>query len=505
MKRLNKNYKAQAANLGLLACCIFLLASIGGCKKETMGELEDVAKNIAEYLSSSVGKGTAVYLGETSLKNKTDYPAALPIFLKEKASGSVTIKASIDKSLIKIYDSLYHTKSLDFPDNAFVLANNGTLTIEQGQVESKDSIKLLLNNGTGMEKNVVYVVPVRLDAQSAQSNLKSKYIFLKMHLFADYVKAKMDVFKSATNFTPSINRLKPYLYGSLRNTRTNGVDNAANAISFSSKIGHLLEKDVQVKIRPLRSQSALDMVNKDKYINSVWIPEDAYKIVKDLTKIKANSFNSLDSFKVQIDFAKLKELPGDKSYMLAVEIENETNKDNILPDTVNSLHRVFINIYHKNIVRGNTEAASAALTGNKIDRSNWKITASTTDQSFVASNLLDNKVSTYWRSAEKMPQELVLDMGTSATVQGFQMTPQYNDTWESFLRVKTYVSNDGNTWEFQGDWIGTSVSWDSDVNKPDIKNLKYKTPVTGRYFKFEIVEGASSKTAMAELNAIQGQ
>src|SRR5690606_16872905 len=111
MKTIYIKYKPYTINFGLLACFLFLLASIAGCKKETMGELNDVSKNISEYISGSVGKATAVYLSETSLKNKTDYPAALPVMLKENASGLVTIKSSIDKSLIKIYDSLYHTKS----------------------------------------------------------------------------------------------------------------------------------------------------------------------------------------------------------------------------------------------------------------------------------------------------------------------------------------------------------------------------------------------------------
>jgi hypothetical protein len=48
--------------------------------------------------------------------------------------------------------------------------------------------------------------------------------------------------------------------------------------------------------------------------------------------------------------------------------------------------------------------------------------------------------------------------------------------------------------------LAGSVYWDSSVENPDIKTLRFINPVQAKYFKFQVMEASNGITAIAEIN-----
>lgn len=70
--------------------------------------------------------------------------------------------------------------------------------------------------------------------------------------------------------------------------------------------------------------------------------------------------------------------------------------------------------------------------------------------------------------------------------------------------MEVYSSTNGTTWKLEGYYVGTTTSAGSTVANPDIKNVRFLTPVTARYFKFNITKTTDGSYAgMAELNALE--
>jgi hypothetical protein len=280
----------------------------------------------------------------------------------------------------------------------------------------------------------------------------------------------------------------------------NGVDDASKNVSMSVKLMQSINVDVTAEAIEDRSLVSLDFFNKKRNAKSKLLPEGSYKIVKNKATIKANQWSSQDSIKVEIDYDKLEATIGNETYVLIMKIDNSSDKELLAPDTVEMANRAFIEINHK-IIDTKNIISNDGLTGKDMDRSRWTATSSGNfDTETTASKVLDGKGDTYWRSPRVMPQDITINMGDSKLVKGFSFTPQYNDSYDNFREVKVYSSQDGQTWDFQGYFLAGSVYWDSSVENPDIKTLRFINPVQAKYFKFQVMEASNGITAIAEIN-----
>jgi len=473
------------------------------CKKENLGKLGEVSKEFSQYSYSSTGEAVATYIGKTAIRNETTFAAYFQAQLKDPSAGTTKIKASIEQDLLSIYDSLFSVKSLTFPDKAFKLRSEGEIVIESGKLVS-DSVKLDLLDATGLIPNSVYVIPIKLTVESGSAVLKGKYIFLKMKIVGRYVLGSMESFSNETNFYNSSFGL-PYLLGQFQNTSINGINNASKNLSISIKINESVPKDLLAEIIPDQSKSSLDFFNKNRGGNAKLIPENAYKIVKNRASIKANEYSSQDSFKIEFDYSKLQETSDSTSYLLILKMDNTGNPDLLVSDTSKMANLAFIQIKNKIISTGNVASTNDGLTGSTMLRTKWIVSSSggNEDKENPGSNVLDGKISTFWRAAKPSPQDLIINMTDEYTVKGFLFTPQYNNMYESFNQTKVYSSKDGKTWEFQGYFLAGYTNYESSAEKPDIKTLRFIKPVQAKYFKFQVIDAGYGNPAIAEINAIQ--
>ncbi|WP_099370203.1 BT_3987 domain-containing protein [Sphingobacterium sp. 1.A.5] len=477
-----------------------LLFGLISCKKENLGPLEDISKDISQFPSSITGEATATFVGLKVIQSVTNAAPYTQVQLKDVTSSPVKVKAVIDTTLFPYYEELYQVKPISFPKDAFKIRNDGILEIEAGKSISTDSLFVDLNNGNGLLPDEVYVIPLKFSVESGNGELKGKYAFLKMKVKAVYIVGRMDQFSTEKNFSKYYDRFAKYIMGGFFNTRMNGVDDASKNVSMSVKLMQSINVDVTAEAIEDRSLVSLDFFNKKRNAKSKLLPEGSYKIVKNKATIKANQWSSQDSIKVEIDYDKLEATIGNETYVLIMKIDNSSDKELLAPDTVEMANRAFIEINHK-IIDTKNIISNDGLTGKDMDRSKWTATSSGNfDTETTASKVLDGKGDTYWRSPRVMPQDITINMGDSKLVKGFSFTPQYNDSYDDFREVKVYSSQDGQTWEFQGYFLAGSVYWDSSVEKPDIKTLRFINPVQAKYFKFQVMEASNGITAIAEIN-----
>src|SRR5690606_41141685 len=68
----------------------------------------------SDLLSTTIGSGTAMKLGDSAVNNRTLSAPGLPVLLQKEATQEVVVQGTIDPSLVAVYDSLNHTKSPEF-------------------------------------------------------------------------------------------------------------------------------------------------------------------------------------------------------------------------------------------------------------------------------------------------------------------------------------------------------------------------------------------------------
>ncbi|MGV6944678.1 discoidin domain-containing protein [Sphingobacterium kyonggiense] len=497
MKRSSKHITSY---LLLAVLLLFLSSSIFSCKKESFGLLDEVSNEFNHYPNSTVGKATAMKVGDLATNNRTLFAPGLPILLNERASADIQVQGNIDVSLISIYDSLNHVKSPVFSEGAFELENNGLITVKEGYENSTDSLKVLLKDASKLTNNTVYLIPIKLQVQSGNASLKSRYMFVKMHVEISPVMASMGSFKYEGKFYSMNDRRYSFIGGNLINTRINGVNDGIKTIRFTSKINHSLDKEFQSSVKISSSDSIFKFFEKIKFSTYKKIPVEAIKVLKDKVKFPAESYVSQDSFNVQIDYNQLK--ASDTSYLAVFELENKSMPNLLTPNETSAAKYAFVVVKVVEYNTGNIALTTNDLEGVEMNRSTWKISGKS-HADFPVTNLLDGKIETYWQGIASPPQEFVIDMGKAETLKGFKFTPQYKSTYNDFQKVEVYVSSDGTTWKKEGLFIAGEVDYRSNPQRPDYKKLKFLTPVTARYFKFNVIESYLGVTAIADLDGIQ--
>lgn len=76
-------------------------------------------------------------------------------------------------------------------------------------------------------------------------------------------------------------------------------------------------------------------------------------------------------------------------------------------------------------------------------------------------------------------------------------------TSENATQITVSTSNDNTTWMVQGVWRGTGPATGSSATAPDVKGIRFASPVTAQYFRLEINTWVSgNRVGIGELNAL---
>ncbi|MBK7099429.1 MAG: discoidin domain-containing protein [Sphingobacteriales bacterium] len=132
-----------------------------------------------------------------------------------------------------------------------------------------------------------------------------------------------------------------------------------------------------------------------------------------------------------------------------------------------------------------------------MNRTLWTVSASSQYSVNVPPRVLDGSSSTYWSTTNTLlPANIDLNMGTVRTVKGFNLTPPSTSSYR-FMTMEVLSSQDGNSWNQEG-------TFNLATNTSTVRTLKFVTPVTAQYFRFNVTRGSGTTyTGIAEINGVE--
>ncbi|MBO9594622.1 MAG: DUF1735 domain-containing protein [Niabella sp.] len=415
--------------------------------------------------------------GNFAVLQSTVLPGAntsFPVMLSRAADKDVQVTGIIDTSMLAAYDSAYGTKALRFNTGAFKLNNDGVVTIKAGQTSSSDSIQIVLADTTGIKFSTPYVIPVRLSASSGNIPISAsrKIMYVKTAIAKVFSAVSSGLLVVNGGYTVS--------------------DKRGPTVGFPATINVSVSKTITLSFTD--DAGLVPAYNAANKTNYAAMPAGSYTMINNTVTIGAGATASSDS--VKIGFSDLSAFTPGTSYLLPVRIKDESD---VAPQAGNNVKYVILSAFLTNI-----DPSNSGLTGAIMNRTGWSVTASGSYSAYGVARILDGDNKSSWDSDGKLPAWVQLNMGSVKTVKGFRIVPNYDFTTDDFLNMEIFSSNDGNSWISEGKYAGTPVSGSSSAANPDIKTVRFFTPVTARYFKFNITKTTDGKYAgMGELNAIE--
>ncbi|MEN2399013.1 alpha-L-fucosidase [Flavobacterium sp. MC2016-06] len=159
----------------------------------------------------------------------------------------------------------------------------------------------------------------------------------------------------------------------------------------------------------------------------------------------------------------------------------------------------------KAISRNTTEKINSAVKTAKygISKENWKIVSISSGDLKSAERIIDGNPNTDWgfgSETNKLPQEVIIDMGTSIKIKGFTYVPQQvGNNLNLISNYEFYTSSDNINWTKQ------SEGEFSNIKHNPIEQVKVFVGVQARYLRF-VATAAVSKgqsVSIAEINVVE--
>ncbi|MFE7085484.1 BT_3987 domain-containing protein [Sphingobacterium spiritivorum] len=466
-------------NILLLALSLSCTVLLTACKKELDNSSELFLYVPSGSLSYNTLNGGSVlaYRDKTLEFSYTGFPAVLTRALDK----AVQVKANIDPGLVESYNKTNNTNYPVLPEGAFSLGEKSQITIAAGQTVSADSIRVQLSDLSKLRLGTTnYLIPVVLTSVNkdipVSTNRQTMYVQVTVKSIAYYITGISDK-----------NRVDIVL------KRNGNTTSGTSTVDIKAKINAVFTKPVTVSVAA--NNGLVEDYNKKNNMTYLPFPAGSYNIIKDNVIIPANALVSSENIEVKLTDMSL--FADDKEYLLPLMIKDNPSKD--LPPADTSQNVVYLQV---SIAVNNIDAANPPITGSLINRTTWKLTAA--DSFFGSvSNIQDGNNATSYINSLETP--INLDMEQIQTVKGFIIIPNYTFTpMIDIISMEVFSSNDGVNWKPQGTYEGTQTDLQSSADNPDLKYVRFITPVRARYFKIIPTQSTSGfYYGLAEWNAIQ--
>lgn len=464
----------------LTAGCLWLLNACD--KKDSFNTAELYVYAASGTLAYNVIQGNFNVVGTQMVPGPG---TSFPVLLTRAVDRDIQVHASIDTSLVRVYDSINKltTPSPKISDGVFGLQQNGLITIPAGQTASAASVQVELKNAALLTEGITYIIPVVItNANNGVPVSASRNII--------FLKTQLKVIKAGISSLTNTNTISLVL------NKANNIVTGPGALYLKGVVNDQLSGNTQITVED--APSLLAAYNQQTGKNFMAMPASSYQLQKPSVTIAEKTTNSADSIVISLPNLQLFQTGND--YLLPVQIKTAKNQSTDIPaDETKKIVYMQVSVFENNI-----DPANSGLTGTVISRTGWAVTASGSYSGNAVTRVLDGNNATAWDSDGRMPAWVQLDMGTTKTVKGFPIVPSYEYRTDNFIEMEVYSSNNGTTWKLEGKYSGTTTSASSTAANPDIKTVRFVTPVSARYFKFNITKTTDGSYAgMAELNAME--
>lgn len=212
-------------------------------------------------------------------------------------------------------------------------------------------------------------------------------------------------------------------------------------------------------------------------------------------------------------YVRMPEIKRDKNGLVTIKSEGGNpvyySLDGKNPTQKNTLYKGAFKydkaIQIKAVAFDAVENISSAVTIAKygVSKENWKIVSATSGDLKLADRIIDGNPATDWSFGgdnNKLPQEIIIDMGKLLTINGFTYMPQQvGNNLNLISNYEFYTSPDNAKWTLQ------SEGEFSNIKHNPIEQIKTFKKDKARYIRFiaKSVVGKGSTVSIAEINIIE--
>ncbi len=447
--------------LNRIVICVLLIMAMS-CKDDDFGNIEEMKIYVPAIGPSynSISGNVVVLRNEMLPGNDLKFP----VLSTRPVPKDVQVTAIIDTTLISVYDSIYGKQSPQIPDGLFSLTNN-TITIDEGQAVSKDSISLSLKEGASVPENVdSFVVPVVISTfESPVPTSETRNI---MYINVAFTEVVSYVGETKTNRT---------ITSSIDYTPVNVI--GPDKLIFSGFLSQAIPKPADITIS-VAENSVIDGYNQKHGTDYRYFPASAYSLSKNTVTVPADATVSQDNFEVAI--SDLNAFEKDCSYLLALNVKDEGV---VKSSTSANTMYLILNVSFSNIDMSKTSAPESTL-----NRSGWAIDDFGSESFGSVVSVLDDNYNTSWLTmgAESY---ISIDMGEKQLLRGIQLAPNYQYSVNYNTSVfEIATSEDNISWVVQGTYSGTTFG--GSVSDPDLRNIHFYEQVEAKYFRITFKESS---------------
>lgn len=311
-----------------------LVFGIMSCKK---------SPSDADGLQSRFDKGMVSYVQGSNVVmlngiayNFTPYYFGVPVQLKEAAKAVDTITAVVDPSMVAQYNQLYQEKNPSISAGAFEVSHQGKFSFAPGAAESKDSLYVLLKDGSQLKDSTIYLVPVSLSAKQG-THLKYSLFFFKVLVTKGDLQAK--IYGATVGTGVSLTRLSS---GALQVNNTGVLRDSLKLRIALNKV--FPANDVSVQATLLTQSEITAAITKEKFVG-IGVPDANTVLNNNLVTVSAKATLSKDSISLGfINRAPLKS----GWYVTGVKIITYTGSAYGVPPVANDSCRAYIRFFKNN-------------------------------------------------------------------------------------------------------------------------------------------------------------
>lgn len=332
------NLLLSKSRLNLRAAILFGLLCIGiiSCKKS----LNDTDRLQARLASGGVSyvQGSNVVALNGNNYNFTPYYVGVPVSLTAKAKSTDTVTAVVDPTLVAEYNQVYQDKNPSFPQGAFQVAHNGKFAVEAGATQAKDSLSVVLADGSQLKDSTIYLVPVTLSAKSGAS-LTYSLFFFKVFVTKGDLKAKMygaTVLNGVVPGRSSYGALSTYFSGT-----------APDSVKFRVTLNTRFPvHDALVQATLLTDDEVNAVIIKENFSSYPPyqpVPAGTALITKDLATVPAGALLSRDS--ITLKFPNKQNMLAYQWYIMGLKIKSYAGSAYGVPPVANDSCRAYIRFF----------------------------------------------------------------------------------------------------------------------------------------------------------------
>lgn len=311
-----------------------LILCVWSCSKDKQLDADILSVNSSGNSVSYMERGDMVWLNGNSY-NFTNVHIAVAINLEKETKSADTVIATVDPSLVAVYNASHLENNPAFADGAFTTTHQGVFPIAANASVATDSLYVQLNDGVTLKHKTVYLVPVRLTTKKG-GKLKFSIFYFKMLVTVGNLDVRLKGSTIVNGSSASI------IVGG-------GPFNMVilNAFPSTLKFNVALNSkfpahETEVEAMFL-TNAQLDSVNLARRFGSIPFPDDTYSFSKSVIKVGTTAAISTDS--ITVSFRNRANFKSFQYYLMGLRLKHYKGSEYGVPPVANDSSIVYVRFF----------------------------------------------------------------------------------------------------------------------------------------------------------------